>query len=52
MFELANWKNSETLMLNVTNSALGLVTIGLLAWIIGGTIREFVIQYRTPLVSG
>lgn len=46
MFELANWKNPETLMLNITNSALGIVTIGLLAWVIGGTLREVVIQYR------
>ncbi len=46
MFELANWKNPETLMLNITNSALGIATIGLLLWIIGGTVREAVIQYR------
>ncbi len=46
MFDLTNWKNSETLWLNITNGSLGLLTIGLLGWIIGGSIREFVHHYR------
>lgn len=46
MFDLANWKNSETLMLNITNSALGIAAFVLVAWICGEAIREFVLQRR------
>ncbi len=46
MFDLANWKNSETLMLNITNSALGIAAVVLVAWICGEAIREFVLQRR------
>ena len=46
MFDLANWKNSETLMLNITNSALGLAAIVLIVWICGAAIREVVLQHR------
>jgi hypothetical protein len=46
MFDLTNWKNPETLMLNVTNAALGIATIVLIAWICGSAIHEFVLQHR------
>jgi len=40
MFELSNWRNPETLMLNVTNALLGLATILLIAWICGEALYE------------
>jgi beta-lactamase regulating signal transducer with metallopeptidase domain len=46
MFDLANWKNPETLMLNITNSALGIATIVLIVWICGSAIHEFVLHHR------
>jgi hypothetical protein len=46
MFELANWKNSETLMLNITNSVLGLAAVVLILWICGAAIHEAVLQHR------
>jgi hypothetical protein len=42
MFDLANWRNPETLMLNITNGVLGLVTVGLVLWICGSAIYEHV----------
>jgi len=46
MFDMANWKNSETLLLNLTNSALGIAAIVLIAWVCGEAIHEFVLQHR------
>jgi beta-lactamase regulating signal transducer with metallopeptidase domain len=46
MFNLANWENPETLMLNITNSALGIATIVLVVWICGAAIEEFVLQHK------
>jgi hypothetical protein len=46
MFSLANWKNPETLWLNITNGALGIATIVLIAWICGAAIHELVLQHR------
>jgi hypothetical protein len=46
MFDLANWHNSETLMLNITNSVLGIVTILLIAWICGEAIYEHVVLHK------
>lgn len=40
MFDLANWQNSETLMLNITNALLGLAAIVLIAWIAVEGIHE------------
>jgi hypothetical protein len=51
MFDLANWKNSETLMLNITNSALGLATIVLVVWVCGAAIEEYVIQYKASHIK-
>lgn len=46
MFDLANWKNPETLMLNITNSALGLAAVVLIVWICGAAIHESVLQHK------
>jgi hypothetical protein len=46
MFDLANWKNPETLMLNITNGTLGIATIVLIAWILGAAIHEFNLQRK------
>ena len=46
MFNLANWRNPETLMLNITNSALGIAAIVLIAWIFGAAIHELVLQHK------
>lgn len=46
MFSLANWKNTETLWLNITNGALGVATIVLIVWICGAAIHELVLQRR------
>ncbi len=40
MFDLANWQNPETLMLNITNGILGLATVVLVVWIGGSAIYE------------
>jgi len=42
MFDLANWQNPETLMLNITNGILGIATIVLIVWICGSAIHEHV----------
>jgi hypothetical protein len=46
MFDLANWRNPETLMLNITNSLLGLATVLLIAWICGEAVYEQFIRAR------
>jgi hypothetical protein len=46
MFDLANWKNPETLMLNITNSALGLAAVALIVWICAAAIHESVLQHK------
>ena len=46
MFDLANWRNPETLMLNLTNSALGIATLVLVLWISVEAIHEYVVQRR------
>ena len=46
MFELTNFKYTDTLLLNITNGVLGLATVGLLVWIGWSAIHEFVIQQR------
>jgi len=46
MFDLANWKNSEALMLNITNSGLGLAAIVLVVLVCREAIHEFVLQRR------
>jgi beta-lactamase regulating signal transducer with metallopeptidase domain len=46
MFDLATWKNSETLMLNITNGALGIATIVLIVWICGAAIHEVVLHHK------
>ena len=51
MFDLANWKNPEALMLNITNSLLGLAAIVLVVWICGSAIHEFVLQHRESNVK-
>ena len=48
MFELANWRNPETLWLNITNGALGIATIVLIGWIFGAAIHEFIQQHNHP----
>ncbi|MFN7959009.1 MAG: hypothetical protein U0P46_11905 [Holophagaceae bacterium] len=40
MFDLANWRSPETLMLNITNGILGIATIVLIVWICGSAIYE------------
>lgn len=40
MFDLANWRNPETLFLNITNGLLGIATIVLVVWICGSAIYE------------
>lgn len=40
MFDLANWQNPGTLLLNITNALLGLVTVGLIVWICSAAIYE------------
>jgi hypothetical protein len=40
MFDLANWRNPETLMLNITNGILGIITVVLIVWICGSAIYE------------
>lgn len=51
MFDLANWRNPETLMLNITNGVLGLVTVGLIVWIFGSAIYEHVADRRKPIAK-
>jgi hypothetical protein len=46
MFDLANWKNPETLGLNLTNSALGLAALVLIVWVCAAAIHEAVLQRR------
>lgn len=46
MFDLANWKNPETLMLNITNSALGLAALVLIVWVLGAAIHESVLKHK------
>ena len=41
MFDLSNWSNPETLALNLTNAALGLVLVGAVATICWKAIQEF-----------
>ena len=48
MFELTNFKYSETMLLNITNGVLGLATVGLIVWICGSAIHEFILQHRSP----
>jgi len=43
MFDLANWRNPETLMLNLTNGILGIVTVVLIVWISAEAIYEHVV---------
>lgn len=40
MFDLANWQNPETLLLNITNGILGIATIVLIVWIGSAAIYE------------
>jgi uncharacterized membrane protein len=40
MFDLTNWQNPETLMLNITNGILGIVTVVLIVWICSAAIYE------------
>ena len=46
MFDLANWKNPETIWLNITNSALGIATIVLIVWICVEAIHEFALRQK------
>ena len=43
MFDLSNWSNPETLSLNITNAALGLVLAGAVGAICWKAIREFLV---------
>lgn len=50
MFDLANWQNPGTLLLNITNGLLGLVTVGLIVWICGAAIYEHIaIHQKTDI---
>ena len=50
MFDLANWQNSEKLMLNITNGLLGLATVVLIVWICSAAIYEHVvINHKTDI---
>jgi uncharacterized membrane protein len=46
MFDLANWRNPETLMLNITNGILGLVTVVLIVWITAEAIYEHIVMNK------
>jgi len=48
MFNLANWRNPETLMLNITNGLLGIATVVLIAWICGSAIYEHLVVHHNP----
>ena len=41
MFDLSNWSNPETLALNITNAALGLVLVGAVVFIGWKALHEF-----------
>jgi F0F1-type ATP synthase membrane subunit a len=45
MFDLANWQNPETLMLNVTNAALGLAVVYIIGYIIVDLVHDQVAEY-------
>ena len=40
MLELANWQNPETLMLNLTNAALGIAVVYIIGYIIVDLVGE------------
>jgi hypothetical protein len=40
MFELSNWQNPETLMLNLTNAALGIAVVYIIGYIIVDLVSE------------
>jgi hypothetical protein len=51
MFDLVNWRNPETLMLNLTNSALGIATVALVLWISVEAIHEYWVQHRESKIT-
>ncbi len=51
MFELSNWRNPETLLLNITNSALGIAAVALILWICGEAIHEYLILSKRPTIK-
>jgi hypothetical protein len=49
MFDVANWRNPETLFLNLTNGLLGLAAVVLVAWVCGSAIYEQVAGDHKPI---
>lgn len=41
MLDIANWKNPETLMLNITNAMLGLAVVFLVCYILWNVLHNF-----------
>lgn len=49
MFNQANWGNPETLMLNVTNLAMGLFTLWLLLGFLWSCLQEWLHQGKASV---
>jgi hypothetical protein len=51
MFELANWQNPETLMLNITNAVLGIAVVYIIGYIIVDLVHDQVAKCIKHLIK-